>query len=266
MIDTDGKRVGQINGLSVYAFPEVSFGKPSKITVTTSMGKAGIVNIEREAELSGHTYDKGVLILSGFLRGRFAQDKPLNLTASICFEQSYGGVDGDSASSTELYTLLSSLAGVGIDQGIAVTGSVNRYGEIQPIGGVNEKIEGFFKVCNSKGLTGSQGVMIPRRNVGDLMLASEVREACEKGQFNIWAVDHVDQGIEILTGMPPGQPDENGKYPEGSFNRLVSHRLEDLSEAMREFDAGPHDAEGPEAEAAEPPAATETGGGEEEPA
>ncbi len=265
MIDTDGKKVGQINGLSVYSFPEVSFGKPSRITVTTSMGKTGIINIEREAELSGNTFNKGVLILAGFLRSRFAQDKPLNLTASICFEQSYGGVDGDSASSTELYALLSSLSGVGIDQGIAVTGSVNQYGEVQPIGGVNEKIEGFFKVCNSKGLTGSQGVMIPRRNVGDLMLDSEVRAACEKGLFHIWAVDHVDQGIEILTGITAGEPDEKGEYPESSVNLMVSNRLEDLSEAMREFDSDAGPCETQAAEGGENPPSGESGdrGGDE---
>ncbi len=241
MIDTDGKKIGQINGLSVYSFPEVAFGKPSKITATTSMGKTGIINIEREADLSGNTFNKGMLILAGFLRNRFAQDKPLNLTASICFEQSYSGVDGDSAASTELYALMSSLSGVPIDQGIAVTGSVNQFGEIQPIGGVNEKIEGFFKVCKSRGLTGSQGVMIPRRNIGDLMLDSEVRDACEKGRFHIWAVDHVDQGMEILTGTPAGGLDDDGEYPENSVNLLVSQRLDELSDAMKEFESGPQD-------------------------
>src|SRR5208337_4574379 len=179
MIDTTGERVGQINGLSVYSSPEFSFGRPSRITVKTSMGKIGIINIEREAELSGQSYNKGVLILSGFLRDRFSQNKPLNLTASITFEQSYSGVDGDSASSTELYGLLSALSNKPIDQGIAVTGSVNQHGEVQPIGGVNEKIEGFFKVCKDKGLTGKQGVMIPRRNIGDLMLRQEVIDAAK---------------------------------------------------------------------------------------
>lgn len=246
MIDTDGYRVGQINGLSVYSFPEFSFGRPSRITVKTSMGKSGIISIEKEAELSGHTYDKGVLILAGFLRDRFAQDKPLNLTASITFEQSYSGVDGDSASSTELYGLLSSLSGIPIDQGIAVTGSVNQHGEIQPIGGVNQKIEGFFKVCKAKGLSGSQGVMIPRRNIGDLMLDQEVVDAVKRGEFHIWAIDHVDQGIELLTGVPAGEPNENGEYPEGTINHLVNLRLEELSKGMKEYESaeGREDEEG----------------------
>jgi lon-related putative ATP-dependent protease len=238
MIDTRGNRVGQINGLSVYSFPEYSFGRPSRITVKTSMGKSGIISIEKEAELSGHTYEKGVLILSGFLRDRFAQDKPLNLTASITFEQSYAGVDGDSASSTELYALMSSLAITPIDQSIAVTGSVNQHGEIQPIGGVNQKIEGFFKVCKAQGLTGEQGVMIPSRNIGDLMLSPEVVEAVKEGRFHIWAVSHVDEGIEILTGVPAGTPDEEGNYLEGTINYLVNQRLEDLSQGLKEFESG----------------------------
>jgi lon-related putative ATP-dependent protease len=236
MIDTDGERIGQINGLSVYSFPEFSFGRPSRITVKTSMGKGGIVSIEREAELSGHTYNKGVLILSGFLRSRFAQDKPLNLTASITFEQSYGGIDGDSASSTELYGLLSALADKPIDQGVAVTGSVNQHGDVQAIGGVNHKIEGFFRVCKAHGITGRQGVMIPSRNVGDLILSPEVLEAVKDGQFHIWAVDHVDQGIELLTGVPAGEPDENGEYPEGTINYLVDLRLDELAKGIKEYE------------------------------
>ena len=237
MIDTEGTRVGQINGLSVYSFPEYSFGRPSRITVKTSMGKSGIINIEKEAELSGHSFDKGVLILSGFLRDRFAQDKPLNLTASITFEQSYSGVDGDSASSTELYALLSSLADKPIDQGIAVTGSVNQHGEVQPIGGVNQKIEGFFKVCRDRGLTGTQGVMIPRSNVDDLMLDQEVIDSVKKGEFHIWAVGHVDEGIELLTGVPAGRPDEEGNFPENSINYLVDDRLDELSRGIKEYEA-----------------------------
>ncbi len=245
MIDTEGKRVGQINGLSVYSLPEFSFGKPSRITVKTSMGKSGIVSIEREAELSGHSYNKGVLILSGFLRDRFAQDKPLNLTASITFEQSYSGIDGDSASSTELYALLSSLSNVGIDQSVAVTGSVNQHGQVQPIGGVNQKIEGFFKVCDAKGLTGNQGVMIPTRNIGDLMLEPKVLEACEQGKFSIWAVDHIDTGIELLTGIPAGAKGDDGDYPEGTINYLVNKRLDELSEAIREYE---HSGDGEDSE------------------
>jgi lon-related putative ATP-dependent protease len=241
MIDTDGKEVGQINGLSVYSLLEFSFGRPSRITVKTSMGKSGIINIEREAELSGNSFNKGVLILSGFLRHRFAQDKPLNLTASICFEQSYSGVDGDSASSTELYALMSSLAEKGIDQGIAVTGSVNQNGEVQPIGGVNEKVEGFFKVCSSKGLTGRQGVMIPATNVGDLMLDPEVTEAVKEGKFHIWAVNSIDQGVELLTGVEAGEPDEEGNYPEDTINYLVNARLEELSKGMKEFESSSED-------------------------
>lgn len=241
MIDTDGSRVGQINGLSVYSFPEFSFGRPSRITVKTSMGKSGIINIEKEAELSGHSFDKGVLILSGFLRDRFAQDKPLNLTASITFEQSYSGVDGDSASSTELYALLSSLSDQPIDQGVAVTGSVNQHGEVQPIGGVNQKIEGFFKVCRDKGLTGKQGVMIPKSNVGDLMLDQEVIDSVKNGAFHIWAVDHVDAGIELLTGMPAGERDEEGKYPENTINFLVDQRLDELSRGIKDYEASSED-------------------------
>jgi ATP-dependent Lon protease len=254
MIDTEGERVGQINGLSVYALPEFSFGRPSRITAKVSMGKLGIINIEREAELSGQSYNKGVLILGGFLRDRFAQDKPLNLNASITFEQSYSGVDGDSASSTELYALMSALAGKPIDQGVAVTGSVNQHGEIQPIGGVNQKIEGFFKACKARGLNGKQGVMIPRRNLGDLMLDSEVVEAVKEGKFHIWAVDHVDQGIELLTGVPAGERNEEGEFPEGTINYLVDMRLDELARTMKEF-------EGPEPAPAEE---SEGGGGDEE--
>ncbi|MEJ2715674.1 MAG: ATP-binding protein [Deltaproteobacteria bacterium] len=237
MIDTSGSRVGQINGLSVYALPEFSFGRPSRITAKISMGKSGIINIEREVELSGHSYDKGVLIFAGFLRDRFAQQKPLNLTASITFEQSYSGVDGDSASSTELYALLSALSGKPIDQSVAVTGSVNQHGEVQPIGGVNQKIEGFFKVCKAQGLNGKQGVMVPRRNLGDILLESEVLEAVNNGQFHVWAVDTVDQGIELLTGVPAGERDSDGNYPEGTINYLVDARLEELSKGIKEFES-----------------------------
>ena len=242
MIDTKGERVGQINGLSVYSFPEFSFGRPSRITVKTSMGKLGIINIEREAELSGQSYNKGVLILSGFLRARFAQDKPLNLTASITFEQSYSGVDGDSASSTELYGLLSELSQKPIDQGIAVTGSVNQHGEVQPIGGVNQKIEGFFKVCRAQGLTGTQGVMIPRLNTGDLVLHTDVLEAVKNGQFHIWAVDNIDEGIEILTGVPAGERDSEGNYPEETINYLADQRLDELARGIKEFEVAAEEA------------------------
>jgi lon-related putative ATP-dependent protease len=251
MIDTKGKRIGQINGLTVYSMPEFAFGRPARITVKTSMGKAGIISIEKEAELSGHTYNKGVQILSGFLRDRFAQDKPLNISASITFEQSYSGVDGDSASSTELYGILSSLAEVPIDQQIAVTGSVNQHGEIQPIGGVNQKIEGFFKVCRAQGFTGEQGVMIPRRNIGDLVLAPEVIEAVKEGKFHIWAVNYVDEGIELLTGIPAGERDDDGNYQENSINDLVDKRLDELARAMKEFE-GPDDEPEREESSSEP--------------
>jgi len=234
-IDTEGAVVGQINGLAVYSLGDYAFGKPARITCATSIGKEGIINIEREADLSGSTHSKGMLILGGYLRKYFAQDKPLTLAASIAFEQSYGGIDGDSASSTELYALLSSLAEVPIHQGIAVTGSVNQKGEVQPIGGVNEKIEGFFKVCKNRGLTGEQGVMIPKANVKDLMLKEEVVEAVKNGTFHIWAVAHVNEGIEILTGRSAGERDEAGRYPEGSINALVDEKLRSLAEGLRDF-------------------------------
>ena len=208
LIDSDGMVVGQVNGLSVYNLGDYMFGKPSRITVKTSMGKAGIINIEREAEMSGPTHNKGVYILAGYLRGKYAQDKPITMSASICFEQSYSGVDGDSASSTEIYALLSSLSGLPLRQDIAVTGSVNQKGEIQPIGGVNEKIEGFFDVCRAQGLTGKQGVMIPHLNLGDLML----RKGCGRGR----------EGGEI--SYLPGQDDRPGdRDPDG---RRGGERLE----------------------------------------
>lgn len=204
LIDTEGAKIGQVNGLAVYHLGQYSFGKPSRITATTFVGQNGIINIERESKMSGNIHNKGVYILGGYLGQKFAQKHPLALTAHIAFEQSYGGIDGDSASSTELYALLSSLAEVPIDQGLAVTGSVNQKGEIQPIGGVNEKIEGFFEVCKNKGLTGDQGVLIPHQNVQNLMLNDEVIEAVQAGTFHIYAVRTVEEGIEILTGMPAG--------------------------------------------------------------
>ncbi len=237
LIDSDGAAVGQVNGLSVYDLGEYAFGKPSRITAKTSMGKSGIINIEREAELSGRTHNKGVLILGGYLRGKYAQDKPLTLTASLAFEQSYGGVDGDSASSTEVYAILSSLSGLPLRQDLAVTGSVNQNGEIQPIGGVNQKIEGFFGVCQNRGLTGKQGVMIPHQNVGDLMLHKDVVEAVAAGKFHIYPVRHIDQGIEILTGVPAGEKSKDGAYPAGTVNSLVDQRLQDLAKRMKEFEA-----------------------------
>ena len=235
LVDTEGMVTGQLNGLSVYMLGDYSFGRPSRITVRTFMGKSGVINIEREAKLSGPIYDKGLMILSGFLGDRFAQDKPLTLTASICFEQSYSGVEGDSASSAELYGLLSSLSGLPLHQGIAVTGSVNQRGQVQSIGGVNEKIEGFFAVCKANGLTGEQGVIVPGRNVQNLMLKREVIEAVREGKFRVWAVDHIDQGIEILTGVPAGEKQEDGTWPEGTVNALADRRLREMVEGIVKF-------------------------------
>jgi Lon-like ATP-dependent protease len=205
------------------------------------MGRAGIIAIDREAEMSGALHTKGVLILSGFLRSRFAQNKPLTLTASICFEQNYGGIDGDSASSTELYALLSSLSEVPIRQGVAVTGSVNQRGEIQPIGGVNEKVEGFYDVCRAHGLAGDQGVMIPARNVRQLMLRRDVVEAVEAGQFHVWAVDTVEEGLAVLTGHVAGERLEDGTYPGDSIFGRVDRKLERLAAEVARYgvaDAG----------------------------
>jgi lon-related putative ATP-dependent protease len=247
LIDSDGMVVGQVNGLSVYNLGDYMFGKPSRITTKTSMGKAGIINIEREAEMSGPTHNKGVYILAGYLRGKYAQDKPITMSASICFEQSYSGVDGDSASSTEIYALLSSLSGLPLRQDIAVTGSVNQKGEIQPIGGVNEKIEGFFDVCRAKGLTGKQGVMIPHLNIDDLMLRKDVVAAVKEGKFRIYPVQTIDQGIEILTGVEAGERLEDGRFKEGTVNDLVDKKLRELGTKIKEFEGGGEE-EGPKEE------------------
>ena len=225
MIDVAGEAVGQVNALAVYQIGEIAFGRPSRITAETFMGRAGIVNIERESKLSGKTHDKGVLILSGYLGRTFAQHHPLTLAISLTFEQSYGGIDGDSASSTELYAILSSLSGLPIRQGIAVTGSVNQKGQVQAIGGVNQKIEGFFDVCCSKGLTGNQGVMIPSANVKNLMLKKNVIDAVAAGKFRIWQVATIEEGIEILTGTPAGRPDKDGNYPADTVYGRVQGKL-----------------------------------------
>jgi predicted ATP-dependent protease len=234
MVDTDGAVVGQINGLSVIGLGDHTFGRPSRITARIYTGQAGMVNIEREVKLSGPIHDKGVMILTGYLGGMFAADRPLSLSASICFEQSYDGIEGDSASSTELYALLSALSGVPINQGIAVTGSVNQRGMVQAIGGVNFKIEGYFAVCRSQGLTGQQGVMIPRTNERHLMLNDEVMEAVRAGQFHIWSVETIEQGIEILTGMKAGQRDKHGRFPKKTVFHLVDERLAEMAERMEE--------------------------------
>lgn len=225
MIDTEGEVVGQINGLTILDMGDYTFGKPSRITATTYMGESGIVNIEREVEMSGTSHTKGVLILSGYLGQKYAQEMPLSLSASLCFEQLYSGVDGDSASSAELYAILSSLADAPIRQNIAVTGSVNQRGEIQPIGGATHKIEGFFELCKLRGLTGSQGVVIPHQNVKNLCLQEEVVEAIREGKFHIYPVKTIDEGIEILTGIPSGQKQPDGSYPEGTINHRVYEKL-----------------------------------------
>ena len=233
LINTSGFEIGQINGLSIMSVGDYSFGKPSKITVNTFTGKSGIINIEREVELSGSSHSKGVLILSGYIGELFAQDIPLSLSASICFEQLYNGIDGDSASSTELYALLSSLADVPINQAIAVTGSVNQKGIIQPIGGVNEKIEGFYHICKMRGLDGSHGVLIPIQNIKNLNLSDEVVQAVKNGLFHIYAVSTIEEGIEVLTGVPAGKKDKYGNFPAGSVNYLAFEKLKKYANISR---------------------------------
>jgi len=234
-VETDGRKVGQINGLSILQSGDYVFGRPGRITANTSLGKEGVVTIDRESRLSGPLHTKGVIILTGYLRERFAQDKPLALTASLCFEQTYGMVDGDSASSTELFALLSAIADVPIDQGIAVTGSVSQKGEIQPVGGVTKKIEGFYDICGHKGLTGRQGVVIPRKNVKDLMLKTEVVDSVKKGRFHLYPIDTIEDGVEILMGVKAGRRRKDGAYPKGSLFWLVDERLKKLAECARDF-------------------------------
>lgn len=235
LIDTDGAVIGQVNGLSVYESGGYAFGKPTRITVKTGMGRAGIINIEREAEMSGPSHNKGVLILSGYFRDMYAHNKPLILSASIAFEQSYSGVDGDSASSTEIYGLLSSLSGIPLRQDLAVTGSVNQHGGIQPIGGVNLKIEGFFDVCNARGLTGKQGVLIPKQNVDDLMLRHDVVEAVKKKRFHIYSISTIDEGIQLLTGKTAGKRKQGGNFAPGSIHALVDETLSEYATRLKKF-------------------------------
>ncbi len=235
MIDTDGKSTGQVNGLSILNLGDFMFGRPNRITARIQTGKGEVIDIEREAKLSGPLHSKGVLILSGFLGARYAVDRPLSLKASLVFEQSYGGIEGDSASSAELYALLSAISGAPVNQGLAVTGSVNQFGEIQAIGGVNEKIEGFFDVCTRKGLTGTQGVLIPAANVKHLMLRKDVVQAVADEKFHIYPIGTVDEGIELLTGISAGQADENHRYPEDTINGMVRKTLAKMAEHMREF-------------------------------
>jgi predicted ATP-dependent protease len=235
MIDVQGEVVGQLNGLSVYTLGDVSFGRPSRITAKTFLGRGGVINIERESQLSGPIHNKGVMILSGYLGSKYAQDSPLSLSASLCFEQSYEGVEGDSASSAELYAILSSVSNTPLKQNIAVTGSVNQKGEIQPIGGVNQKIEGFFRVCQAAGFTGDQGVLVPAQNVRNLMLREEVMDAVREGKFHVYSARTIDEGIEILTGVAAGERQPDGSYPEGTINQRVRQQLKENAERMKGF-------------------------------
>lgn len=235
MIDTDGARVGQVNGVSVFDVGDYSFGQPSRVTARVSVGRGTVQSIEREIELSGPIHAKGFLILTGYLQAQYAQDWPLSLGATITFEQSYGGIDGDSASTTELYALLSALSGLPLNQGIAVTGAVNQHGQVQAVGGVTRKIEGFYDVCRDRGLTGGQGVMVPTANLKNLMLKEEVVEAVRAGRFHVWAVSHVDEGIELLMEQMAGEPSADGTFPEGTVHRLVHDRLRQYAEHMRAF-------------------------------
>jgi len=234
LLNVAGSVVGQVNGLAVYDLGDFTFGRPIRITAQTFAGRRGVINIEREVALSGHTHDKGVLILSGYLGAKYGQEKPLTLSTSLCFEQSYEVADGDSASSTELYAILSSLSGLPLKQGIAVTGSVNQKGEVQPIGGVNQKVEGMFDACRLFELTSDQGVMIPHQNVKNLVLREDVVAAVKEGRFHIYAVKTIDEGLEILTGYPAGaRQDDN--YPPGTVNYLVDQRLQELNQSMRGY-------------------------------
>ncbi len=239
MIDTSGSHVGQVNGLAVLNLGDYEFGQPSRITARVSLGRGNIVSVEREIELSGAIHSKGVMILSGYLRGSYGERMPLAVSATITFEQSYGEIDGDSASSTELYALLSALSGLPLPQGVAVTGSVNQYGQVQAVGGVTHKIEGFFAVCKAHGLTGDQGVMIPATNVATLMLDDEVVQAVQDGKFSIWQVSTIDEGIELLSGVPAGERSEDGTYPEGTVHRLVEDRLRHYADTAQSFAATP---------------------------
>ncbi len=243
-VATTGTATGQINGLAVYNMGDYTFGKPSRITVNISLGKDGVVNIEREAELSGKIHTKGVMILAGYLMSKFVREKPLSLTATICFEQSYGMIDGDSASGAELFALLSAISGVPLSQEIACTGAVSQKGEILPVGGVTAKIEGFFDLCTGRGFSENQGVIIPAANVRDLTLKSDVVDAVRKGSFHIWAIENVDEGIRLLTGMEAGKPDESGKFPEGTLYCQVDKELQRLSELARKLSRETEDKKG----------------------
>jgi len=233
-IETDGQVVGQVNGLSIYDLGDYTFARPIRITATATPGKEGVVDIEREAKMSGNIHTKGILIMESYLKNKYAMDKPLALSASVTFEQSYGMVDGDSASTAELFAILSCLSNKPIHQGIDVTGSVSQLGECQPISGVTKKIEGFFDVCKARGLTGEQGVIIPKGSINELMLKKELIKIIEKGKFHIYAIENMDEGIEILTGVKAGRRDKKENYPKNTLNYLVMERLKMMSESIKE--------------------------------
>jgi predicted ATP-dependent protease len=235
LIDTEAANVGQVNGLSVLELGDFEFGSPSRVTASVGLGREGVIDIEREAKMGGPIHTKGVMILSGYLNDKYAQDKPLSLSARLVFEQNYEGVEGDSASSTELYAILSALSQLPIKQNIAVTGSVNQKGEVQAIGGVNEKIEGFFEICKAKGLTGKQGVMIPESNVQNLMLNEEVVDAVKEGKFHIISVKTIDEGIEVLTGVKAGEKKKDETFEEETLNFRVDKRLKKMAETLKEY-------------------------------
>jgi predicted ATP-dependent protease len=235
ILQVEGSSVGRVNGLAVLDRGYYAFGIPAVISAQVSPGEGGVINIEGESGLSGEIYDKAVLIVEGFLRSRYARDFPLAVTASICFEQSYTAIEGDSASSTAVYALLSAIAAIPLRQDIAVTGSVNQVGQIQPVGGVNEKIVGFYRVCSKTGLTGSQGVMMPRRNIVNLTLPREVEKAIEDGSFHLWAVSTIDEGIEVLAGLPAGEPNLRGEFPAESFNGRVRRELQKMARTIKNY-------------------------------
>lgn len=234
-IDTEGEEIGQVNGLSVMKIGNLMFGRPNRITARVQLGKGEIIDIEREVDMSGPIHSKGVLILKGYLGERYAKERPLSMSASLVFEQSYSNIDGDSASTAELYALLSAIGNIPIKQSYSVTGSVNQHGKVQPIGGVNEKIEGFFDICNERGLTGEQGVLIPASNEKNLMLRSDVLRAVDEEKFNIYSVETIEEGMELLTGLDMGQADEEGNYPEGTINYMITKELDQLAESRKAF-------------------------------
>jgi predicted ATP-dependent protease len=235
MVDTTGERVGQVNALSVIDMGDFAFAQPSRVTASVHVGEGGVVDIEREVELGGPIHSKGVFILSAYLSARYAHKKPLSMNASITFEQSYGMIDGDSASVAELCALLSAIGDIPIKQSVALTGSVNQHGQVQPIGGVNEKIEGFFDVCKKKGLTGDQAVLIPQTNVKHLMLRHDVVEAVQEGRFHVYPIETVDQAVEMLTGMKAGELNKQNNYPKGSVNYKVTAKLAEYADIRHEY-------------------------------